>query len=148
MDEAALLDCIEWAGHGFEIVHSIFPGWRFSAADCVAAQGLHGAFLLGPRQDIDRNPDWLRALSAFEITLLRNGAPVGRGHATDVLDGPLSALRHLVALLADDQCNPPLAAGEIITTGSVTKAFPIVAGERWNTEIEGLPLVGISLLFA
>ena len=148
MNEAALLDCIEWVGHGFEIVQSIFPGWRFSAADCVAAQGLHGAFLLGPRRGIDRNLDWLRALSAFEIRLFRDGAPVGRGLAADVLDGPLSALRYLVGLLADDQANPPLAAGEIITTGSVTKAFPIAAGERWSTEIEGLPLVGISLSFA
>jgi hypothetical protein len=26
-----LLACIEWVGHGFEIVQSIFPGWKFSA---------------------------------------------------------------------------------------------------------------------
>src|SRR6202008_627201 len=37
MDETALLACIDWVGHGFEIVQSIFPGWKFSAADTVAA---------------------------------------------------------------------------------------------------------------
>jgi hypothetical protein len=43
MDETALLACIDWVGHGFEIVQSIFPGWKFSAPDAVAAFGLHGA---------------------------------------------------------------------------------------------------------
>ena len=43
MDETALLACIDWVGHGFEIVQSIFPGWKFSAPDTVAAFGLHGA---------------------------------------------------------------------------------------------------------
>src|SRR6202035_3890294 len=33
MDEAALSACIAWVGLGFEIVQSIFPGWKFAAAD-------------------------------------------------------------------------------------------------------------------
>ena len=33
MDDAALLTCIAWVAHGFEIVQSIFPDWKFSAAD-------------------------------------------------------------------------------------------------------------------
>ncbi len=47
MDEAALIGCVEWFAHGFEIVQSPFPGWRFAAADAVAAGGMHGAFLIG-----------------------------------------------------------------------------------------------------
>jgi 2-keto-4-pentenoate hydratase len=43
---------------------------------------------------------------------------VDHGHSTNVLDGPASALRHLVGLLAHDPANPPLAAGEIVTTGT------------------------------
>jgi len=43
MDEEALLGSIDWVAHGFEIVQSIFPGWKFSAPDTVAAFGLHGA---------------------------------------------------------------------------------------------------------
>src|ERR1700733_4124480 len=31
MNERALLACLEWVAHGFEIVQSIFPGWRFSS---------------------------------------------------------------------------------------------------------------------
>jgi 2-keto-4-pentenoate hydratase len=39
MDEAALLSCVGWVAHGFEIVQSIFPQWHFSAADTIAANG-------------------------------------------------------------------------------------------------------------
>ena len=52
MDETALLSCVDWVAHGFEIVQSIFPQWQFSAADTVAANGLHGALLIGPRHKI------------------------------------------------------------------------------------------------
>ncbi len=37
----------------------------------------------------------------------------------------LSALRHLVDILARDQVNPPLAADEIVTTGTLTRALPL-----------------------
>ena len=52
MDDAALLSCIAWVAHGFEIVQSIFPDWKFSAADSVVANAMHGALLLGPHHDI------------------------------------------------------------------------------------------------
>jgi 2-oxo-3-hexenedioate decarboxylase len=40
-------------------VQSIFPGWQFSAPDTVAAFGLHGALLIGPRHSIATHAeDW------------------------------------------------------------------------------------------
>jgi len=45
MDERTLLESVDWVAHGFEVVQSIFPGWRFSVPDTVAAFGLHGALL-------------------------------------------------------------------------------------------------------
>lgn len=150
MDEAALLGCVDWLAHGFEIVQSLFPGWRFAAADTVAAFGLHGAYFVGPRRRIAAadHGAWLAALAGFDIALERDGVVVDRGKAANVLDGPLSALRHLVALLAQDRRNPPLAAGEIVTTGTLTRAFPVATGETWRTAISGLPLAGITLRFA
>lgn len=146
MDEAALLGCIGWAAHGFEIVQSLFPGWRFAAPDTVAAFGLHGAYRLGPRHAVDAG--WLAPLSSFRIALARDGAVVEHGRATDVLDGPLTALRHLVGLLSRDPHNPPLGAGEIVTTGTLTRALPVAPGERWSTVIDGLPIAGIELRIA
>ena len=148
LDEVALIDCIDWVAHGFEIVQSIFPNWKFAAPDTIAANGLHGALAVGPRQPVaGKREEWLRSFGTFEIELLREGAQADRGRGDNVLGGPLSALRHLVRLLAHDKTNPPLAAGEIVTTGSLTRALPILPGERWATELSGIPLVGISIAF-
>ena len=149
MDEAALIGCIEWVSHGYEIVQSIFPEWRFAAADVIAAGGVHGALLLGPRRRIApaEAADWLQRLAHFEMDLFCNGTLMDHGHAVNVLDGPVCALRHLVELLASDPHNPSLAAGEIVTTGTVTRAFPIASGERWSTRVKGLPLPGLDVTF-
>lgn len=150
MDEAALLSCIDWVAHGFEIVQSVYPGWRFAAADTVAAFGLHGAYRIGPRHALRDHPqsEWLTWLSRFEVALARDGVEIDRGSATNVLGGPLSALRHLVDLLAGDPINPPLAAGEIVTTGTLTRAFPVAAGETWRTRLAGIPIDGLEIRFA
>jgi len=149
MDEMALLSCVEWVAHGFEIVQSIFPDWKFQAADTVAANGVHGALLIGPRHAVGtRAADWLPRLSTFEIDLLCDGAVIDHGRAANVMDGPLSALRHLVGLLAHDPVNPPLAAGEIVTTGTLTRAMPVKRGETWTTVPSGIDLAGIALRFA
>ena len=46
-DAQAALACVEWIAPGFEIVQSHFPDWKFAAADCTAAFGLHGALVVG-----------------------------------------------------------------------------------------------------
>ena len=148
MDDAALLDCIEWVAHGFEIVQSIYPGWKFTAPDTVAAFCLHGALLVGPPRSVaDDRARWRAALSGFGITLSCDGAEADRGQAENVLGGPLSALRHLVDLLAQDAAQPPLAAGEIVTTGTLTRALPIAPGQRWQTRLDGLALPGLDVTF-
>ena len=148
MDEGALIACIDWVAHGFEIVQSIFPHWQFSAPDTIAANGLHGALLNGPRHAIGSHAaQWQRALPNFAIDLLRDGKVIDRGHSTNVLDGPVSALRHFVGLLARDPVNPPLAAGEIVTTGTLTRAMPVNAGETWSTALQGIALDGTKLRF-
>ena len=148
MDELALSSCIEWVALGFEIVQSIFPGWKFAAADTIAANGVHGALLIGPRQPFaPQATEWLRTLSSFEIDLSCNGQLIDQGRAGNVLDGPLSALRHLVGLLAADPVNPPLAAGEIISTGTLTKAMPVASGKTWTAIPAGIGLDPVRVRF-
>ena len=148
MDEVALSGCIDWVALGYEIVQSIYPGWKFAAGDTIAAGGMHGGLMIGPRQPFaPRAVEWRRELTAFEIELSCNGQVVDRGRAANVLDGPLSALRHLVELLAQDKVNPPLAAGEIISTGTLTKAMPIAPGETWTTRPSGIALDGVTIGF-
>jgi 2-oxo-3-hexenedioate decarboxylase len=71
MDEPAILDCVEWVAHGFEIVQSIFPGWRFKVADTIAGFGMHGALRIGaplaitsqkPQRGARRTPKFYRNL--------------------------------------------------------------------------------------
>ena len=148
MDEAALLACLEWVAHGFEIVQSIYPQWKFGAADTIAANGVHGALLVGPRHPIaPRAGEWQAELSRFDIDLFCDGRHIDRGNAVNVLDGPLAALRHLVGLLAQDPTNPLLAAGEIVTTGTLTRAMPVKPRETWSTALHRIPLDGIRLRF-
>jgi len=148
MDDAALLSCVAWVAHGFEIVQSIFPDWKFAAADTVIADAMHAALLVGPRHDIgSRAGEWLDTLATFDIELYCDGQLMDRGHASNVLGGPLSAVRHLIELLSRDQNDPPLGAGEMVATGTLTRALPVKAGETWTTKLKGVSLEGISLRF-
>ena len=148
MNEAALLDCIEWVTLGYEIVQSIFPGWKFAASDTVAANGVHGALVIGSRHAIARRKtEWQRELATFGVELCCNGKLSQRGGGALALDSPLLALRHLIELLANDSHDPPLRAGEVISTGTLTLAMPVSAGETWTTRVTGIPLKEITLCF-
>ena len=151
MDERALLDCIDGVAHGFEIVQSVFPDWVFEAPDTVAAFALHGAYRHGPVVTLDApgaRDAWFGLLTKFEIVLSSDGEEIDRGQAVNVLDGPLSALKHFVAGLEADPLGRRLKAGDLVTTGTVTRAFPVRAGERWSTQILGLPLPGLNVMFS
>jgi 2-oxo-3-hexenedioate decarboxylase len=147
MDERALLESINGVAHGLEIVQSIFPGWAFTAPDAVAAYGLHAALLVGPWHLVTDSEDWLQPLSTFTVELLCDEKVLDYGRASNVLGGPLTALHHLVDLLARDPVNPPLAAGDIITTGTLTGVPAIAPGETWSTELSGVVLEGIAVRF-
>jgi 2-oxo-3-hexenedioate decarboxylase len=62
-----------------------------------------------------------------------------------VLDGPISAIRYLMDVLAGLPDDPPLAAGEMITTGTLTRAMAIAPGQTWTTQVRGVALDGIRL---
>jgi len=53
----------------------------------------------------------------------------------------------LTDVLACDPHNPPLCAGEIVSTGTLTLAMPISAGESWTTKVFGIPLEEIAIQF-
>jgi 2-oxo-3-hexenedioate decarboxylase len=82
------------------------------------------------------------------MILNKGEALVDRGTGEIVLGSPLAALGHLVELLAKQPEAPPLAAGEIISTGTLTDAHPVAPGETWSTEIRGLPLPGLRVRFS
>lgn len=148
-DACEVLRHVEWVAPGFEIVQSHFPNWKFKAADCTAAFGLHAALVVGtPVAVNDGNREQLAAaLPTFALTLRRGESVVDRGIGANVLDSPALALVHLARTLATQPFAAPLAAGEIITTGTVTDAWPVAAGETWSSDYGALPVDGLRLRF-
>jgi 2-oxo-3-hexenedioate decarboxylase len=77
-----------------------------------------------------------------------DGRLVEEGVGSNVLGSPLSAIAHLVAVLAKQPRHEALKAGEIVTTGTITTAQAIRAGETWTTEVRGIALPGLRVRFA
>jgi 2-oxo-3-hexenedioate decarboxylase len=144
-DEEALLANVDWIAHGYEIVQSHFPNWKFRAPDTIAAFGLHGALVVGPRRPIDGLADVVRKLRTFTITLAKNGKVEAQGGGTNVLDSPLLAAAHLLQLLKHQQRFDPVQAGELVTTGTLVSPPLVRAGETWTTELSGIELPGLQL---
>jgi 2-keto-4-pentenoate hydratase len=145
---ADLLAAIDWIAHSVEIVQCDQPGWKTSLQHSTAFNGLHGRLVVGTAVDASKVPDLEAALPRFEMILNKGEALVDRGTGEIVLGSPLAALGHLVELLAKQPEAPPLAAGEIISTGTLTDAHPVAPGETWSTEIRGLPLPGLRVRFS
>jgi len=148
-DPHAVLDSIAWMAPGFEIVQSHFPEWKFAAADCTAAFGLHGALVIGERIELESRDRARIAelLPRFHLTLRKGSEIVDRGVGANVLGGPAHALAHLVRVLSQQPESPKLAAGEIVTTGTITDAWPVAPGETWSSDYGELPLRGFRLSF-
>jgi 2-keto-4-pentenoate hydratase len=143
----ALLEAIDWVAHSIEIVQSRFPDWKFKLADCTAANGLHGRLLVGMPVPARELPRLAEALPSLSVELLKGGMVVDRGVGANVLDSPLAALGHLVEALARQPGAAPLAAGEIISTGTITDAHPVRPGENWSTRLSGLAIPGLAVRF-
>jgi len=146
-DARDVLDAVEWIAPGFEIVQSHFPAWQFTSADCTAAFGLHRALVIGPRTALtDAARDtYAVALPSFELTLRRGDEVVERGLGANVLGGPPLALAHLARVLHEQPAMPPLEAGEVVTTGTLTDAWPVAAGQTWSSDYGTLGIAGLVL---
>lgn len=142
-----LVECIDWVAPGFEIAYSIFPNWDFSAADAAAAFGCHGALIIVEKLQLSGSRTKRATMSAFSVELSQNGGTSRRGHARDVLGGPLEALKFLVDELARYPVCDPLRAEEIVTTGTLTEAMPGFTGDTWATEFSDIDLKPLHLHF-
>lgn len=146
-DPEAVLLCIEWMAHSIEIVQCHYPGWKVTIADCTADNGLHGRLVVGTPIPVKEVAGLAEKLPLVEAKLFKGDRMVDKGVGANVLGSPLLVLAHLVDLLKRQPEAPPLTAGEIITTGVLTDAHPVAAGETWHTELDGLPLSGLTISF-
>jgi 2-oxo-3-hexenedioate decarboxylase len=143
-----VLGCLEWMAHSIEIVQCDQPGWATSLAHSTAMNGLHGCLVVGTPVPVSDVRDVAGLLPGMALELIKGETVVERGAGKNVLGSPLLAMGHLVELLASQPEAPPLAAGEIVSTGTLTDAHPVSAGETWHTRISGIPLGGLTVAFA
>jgi 2-oxo-3-hexenedioate decarboxylase len=145
MTLAQLASCLDWVAHGFEIVHTHFDHWRFQAADCLADFALHGRLFVGPRVAVSRFEHLADDTASLGVALHRDGQRVESGHASIVLDGPLNALRLWVDAMAEHTPDWPIRPGDVVTTGTITDAWPIAPGQTWHSTLSDPRLAGLRL---
>lgn len=146
-DPAEILSAIDWVAHSIEIVQCSLPGWQMKVGDSTAANGLHGALVVGRRVPVDAIQYLASKLPALKVTLKKGDQVIDRGTGANVLGSPLLALAHLVEVLGAQSDFPQLAAGEIISTGTMTDAHPVAPGETWSTGFDGNELSGMTIHF-
>ena len=134
--EEQIVNCIDWVAPGFEIVDSVYPDWKFSIPDTIAAGGLHGQLIIG--QKFLSTESLIQHLIDQKVTLSCNNQVVEEGYGYNVLDGPISALKHLLDGIFDETSEKPIKAGDIVTTGTLTDAKPLRVGETWCGNYTGL----------
>jgi 2-oxo-3-hexenedioate decarboxylase len=146
-DPEVILKSIDWLAPSFEIVDCHFAGWKFRPAESAADFAFHWRLVVGEPYAVD--PDQVAELANqlrdCEVTLKRNGEIKERGVGSNALDHPALALAFLADILVTQPQFDTLAAGEVITTGTLTAALPIEAGETWASEISGLPVSALTL---
>jgi 2-keto-4-pentenoate hydratase len=145
---AALLDSIEWVAHSIEIVQCHHPEWKMTLADCTADNALHGRLIVGTPVAVERIAGLAAALPFLKISLVKDQEKIDQGVGANALDSPLLSLAFLVDILAEQPDSPPLAAGEIVSTGTLTDAHPVHAGERWCTDLHGFAARGLEITFS
>jgi 2-oxo-3-hexenedioate decarboxylase len=91
--------------------------------------------------------DCARKLREFRLTLLKDGALHAEGTGANALGSPLLAFAHFAGVLARLPQFAPVGAGEAVTTGTLTDAYPVKAGERWSTRLAGIELPGLEISF-
>ena len=147
-DIASVLACVDWVAHGFEMVQSHYPGWKFQASDAIADGGLHAALLVGKRQAVNTlGTNVQDALAAFTLALSRDRQLIETGKGANVLGNPLAAVLHLMQVLQTQSPQLSLQANELVTTGTVTSAYSVQPGQSWTTTLEGINLQGLQVAF-
>ncbi len=113
----------------FELIEDRNANYKETRALMLIADNAWNAgIVLGTPVSVsaDRNLNGLKSRLATTKSGIKEG----------VTDDPMGALAWVVNLAAER--GRPLAAGQVVITGSVVQTLPIAAGERFSFEIEGL----------
>lgn len=93
--------------------------------------------VMGAPVPVQRTAAFSNALRDGEIVISANGAELGRGRGSDVLEHPLNAVVWLTQALAAEGLS--LKPGDVVSLGSFSKLMPPKAGQTVEVSYLGLP---------
>jgi len=147
LDATAALESTDWLALGFEIIDCPFPEWQFQPSDFVASFGLHAALVVGEKIAVkpEMIHELVNSLPNFKVRILKNGELVEEGSGKNSLRSPALCLAELGSAILRRSATEPLAAGEIVSTGTLTGGHLAGKDEMWTAEVTGLPVPRLSL---
>jgi 2-keto-4-pentenoate hydratase len=147
LDATAALESTDWLALGFEIIDCPFPGWQFQPSDFVASFGLHAALVVGEK--IAVRPELIAQLvddlPRFKVRMLKAGELIEEGSGKNSLRSPALCLAELAAAVLSQSPTDALAAGEIVSSGTLTAGHLIEKGDVWTAEVTGLAVPSLTL---
>jgi 2-keto-4-pentenoate hydratase len=147
LEPSAVLESVEWLALGFEIIDCPYADWKFQPADFVAAYGLHAALIVGePRPVTAANiSELVEQLPKFKVRLSKDGQLIEEGSGRNSLRSPAVCLAELASAMAKQGGAEPLAAGDLVSSGTLTESTPIQPGATWTAAVEGIDLPTLTL---
>lgn len=137
VSDADVLAATEAVCACFEIVDSRIENWNIQIIDTVADNASCGIFVLGEDRVDPRTLD----LPGLRCQVYKNGELISEGLGSAVQGSPLTAVAWLANTLG--AYGVPLRSGEIILSGSLVPLAPAVAGDLFETRIDGLGTASI-----
>jgi len=146
-EAVAALEAVEWLALGFEIIDCPYADWKYQPADFVAAYGLHAALIVGEPHPVTAAniSELVEQLPTFKVTLAKDGQPVENGSGRNSLRSPALCLAELASAMAKQEGAEPLAAGDLVSSGTLTESTPIQPGATWTASVEGIALSPLTL---
>ena len=79
-------------------------------------------------------------MTSFSISLIKNGSLLEKGYSSNILGkGPIEALR-LYVLFCEKHEPDWLLLNRPITTGTITNAYDVSAGETYTLVVDGFQI--------
>ena len=150
-EAVAALQAVEWLALGFEIIDCPYADWKYQPADFVAAYGLHAALIVGEPHPVTAAniSELVEQLPTFKVRLSRDGmserADDIEGSGRNSLRSPALCLAELASAMAKQEGAEPLAAGDLVSSGTLTDSTPIQPGATWTASVEGIALSTLTL---